>query len=261
MRNCPDCGHAWKPKGIVSAATTCPRCGRAIPALPSYIVGLDLGQAADYTAVTILEGYESGYQLRYLHRFEVGTPYPKMVGAVAGMLAQPPLSGSAELVVDHTGVGRPVVDLLRDAGLSPIAVTITGGDAVTSQGQNWRVPKRDLVGALVVLFQNGSLKIAQSLPLAPVLTKELLDFKVKISASSGHDSYEAWREGSHDDLVLAAALAAWWAKRGTDTGNFLAAFGGLASAPLMAGMPLTRPGGVVRPVDGSHPGYAEIRQR
>lgn len=33
-------------------------------------------------------------------------------------------------------------------------------------------------------------------------------FKVKIS-TSGHDSYEAWREGDHDDLVLAALLALW----------------------------------------------------
>jgi hypothetical protein len=27
---------------------------------------------------------------------------------------------------------------------------------------------------------------------------------------TAHDSYEHWREGDHDDLVLAAALACWW---------------------------------------------------
>jgi hypothetical protein len=25
-----------------------------------------------------------------------------------------------------------------------------------------------------------------------------------------HDSYGAWREGAHDDLVLAVAVAAWY---------------------------------------------------
>ncbi len=30
------------------------------------------------------------------------------------------------------------------------------------------------------------------------------------------DSYEHWRETDHDDLVLAAALACWWARRRRD---------------------------------------------
>lgn len=45
-----------------------------------------------------------------------------------------------------------------------------------------------------------------------MLVKELLNFKVTIS-TSGHDSYEAWREGDHDDLVLATAMALWLAER------------------------------------------------
>lgn len=35
---------------------------------------------------------------------------------------------------------------------------------------------------------------------------------MKISAS-GHDTYEAWREGIHDDTVLATAIAIWYAER------------------------------------------------
>jgi hypothetical protein len=37
-----------------------------------------------------------------------------------------------------------------------------------------------------------------------------LNFKVKIDPRSAHDSYSAWREEDHDDLVLSVALAAWW---------------------------------------------------
>jgi len=40
-----------------------------------------------------------------------------------------------------------------------------------------------------------------------------LSFKVKINLKTAHDSYEAWREGQHDDLVLFVALAAWFAER------------------------------------------------
>lgn len=35
------------------------------------------------------------------------------------------------LVVDQTGVGRPVFDLVTKAGLEAVGVTITGGDAIT----------------------------------------------------------------------------------------------------------------------------------
>jgi hypothetical protein len=72
-----------------------------------------------------------------------------------------------------------------------------------------KVPKRDLITATLVLPQNGHLKIAETLPLKDVLIKELLNFRVKINISTAHDSYEAWREGDHDDLVLSVALSCW----------------------------------------------------
>jgi hypothetical protein len=62
-------------------------------------------------------------------------------------------------------------------------------------------------------MQSRQLKIAQDMPLADTLKKELLNFKVKINIATGHDSYEAWREGDHDDLVLAVAMACWCGER------------------------------------------------
>jgi hypothetical protein len=53
-------------------------------------------------------------------------------------------------------------------------------------------------------------KVAEGLPLWPTLREELLNFRRKIDLKTAHDSYEAWRESDHDDLVLAAALACWW---------------------------------------------------
>jgi hypothetical protein len=45
------------------------------------------------------------------------------------------------------------------------------------------------------------------------LRAELLNFRVTINLATGYDRYEAWREGDHDDLVLAAALAVWSARK------------------------------------------------
>jgi hypothetical protein len=103
--------------------------------------------------------------------------------------------------------GTPIV-------VTPCNVTITGGDSVTrAEGGGWRVPKRDLISATLVLLQNGQLKVAEALKLRETLVKELLAFRVKINIATAHDSYEAWREGDHDDLVLSVALSCWAGER------------------------------------------------
>ena len=212
----------------------------------AYVVGLDLGQARDYTALAVVERRLVGtgerrkvgerttvmgrtrpletvavmeeamvahYDVSHLERLPLGTAYPAVAARAGAVLAAlRGVGASAELVVDATGVGRPVVDLLRAAGLAPTAVTIAGGEAATREAGGYRVPKRDLVGALQVLLQQERLHVAQGLPEAATLVPELLDFRVKLS-DAGHDSYAAWREGSHDDLVLAVALAVWRAER------------------------------------------------
>jgi hypothetical protein len=60
-----------------------------------------------------------------------------------------------------------------------------------------------------VLLQSGRLLITEALPEAGALVRELLSFQNRITAST-HDAYDAWREGAHDDLVLAVALTCWW---------------------------------------------------
>ena len=45
-----------------------------------------------------------------------------------------------------------------------------------------------------------------------ILVRELQQFQVKITQAA-HETFGVWREGQHDDLVLAVALACWWAER------------------------------------------------
>lgn len=194
--------------------------------LAKFYVGLDLGQANDYTALSVLErlkpngeGNEAAYHVRHLERVR-NVPYPQIVSKTTEIMQSPSLAGNAALVVDQTGVGAPVVDLFRQAGLDLVGVLIHGGDKAAHEGDTWRVPKRDLVGTLQVLFQGGRLKISSKLPMAAILQQELLNFKVKIDPVTAHDSYSAWRDQDHDDLVLSVAMAAWYGEQnaGCDVG-------------------------------------------
>jgi hypothetical protein len=205
----------------LTAASTAAGMGRP----PSFVIGLDLGQAQDYSAVAVVEhslapdpegggGRVSACAVRHLHRWPLGTPYTAVVADVAALLRRPPLPGAA-LVVDATGVGRAVADLFRRAGLPGplVPLTIHGGHAVTAEaGGGWSVPKKDLVAVMTALVEGRRFQVAEALPDAAALSRELLGFRVKVTAA-GHESFGAWRERDHDDLVLAVACACWFAVR------------------------------------------------
>jgi len=182
------------------------------PVTKKYIIGLDLGQSRDYTALIILEtvhspGTDAEDVYNVLNRERTrGTPYTEIVDRVKEIMAEQP---HASLVVDQTGVGAPVIDMFERANLNPVGVMIHGGADESCEGGTWKVPKRNLAGVTQVLLQTRRLKIAPG-PLRDILINELLNFRVKIDPLTAHDSYSAWREQDHDDLVLAVALAAWW---------------------------------------------------
>jgi hypothetical protein len=184
-----------------------------------YFIGLDLGQTQDFTALAVLQrrdvatpGLKPEYALHHLRRFPLGTAYTEIVPAMVTLRRKEPLR-QAPLVVDQTGVGRAVVDMLRQTASSVIAVTITGGHVVNhAEDGSYHVPKKELITALQVVMQGRRLQIARSLPDASLLVRELQQFQVKITAAA-NETFGAWRNGQHDDLVLAVALACWWSER------------------------------------------------
>jgi hypothetical protein len=175
-----------------------------------FILGLDLGQAQDPTAAIIMEAYGAEtmrtYDVRHIEQFTLGTPYPAIVQAVCSMLAREPLRRDCRLVIDHSGVGRPIYDMFVEAKLRPIGITITGGSGWHRETPyQWHVAKVLLTGSVQKVLQSGRLRIGATLPHAKTLQKELRDFRVKISKAA-NETYES-REGAHDDIVLALAIA------------------------------------------------------
>jgi hypothetical protein len=206
---------------------------------PRFVVGVDLGQSADPTAIAVIEAvsgvmdHGSDYErhtgqptkqtaserlnVRHLERLLLGMSYPAQVAYVQDLMARAPLCGDvsqrpAQLVVDESGVGRPVADLFNAAGTKPICVTITAGLETTAQGlRRYHVAKTALISTLDARLHTGELRFAAALQEAGAMKEELLDFRRHVSAS-GRYSYQA-RATAHDDLVLAVAIATWWAVR------------------------------------------------
>lgn len=189
------------------------------------IIGLDLGQQRDYSAIVVLELAETAtgardprtYEfirervitMRHAERVPIGTPYGGVVDRVAAIVHDQRLRGCT-LVADATGVGAPVVEFIRSRKLPCrlIAAQITGGAGESSDGRYHRVPKRDLIVGLQVLIDQWKLQLPAGKPWSREIIRELQGIKAKRSGS-GNFRYE----GQPDDLAMALALAWWWMRK------------------------------------------------
>jgi hypothetical protein len=182
---------------------------------PYHLIGLDPGQATDPTALVLL-AWDSPdqpiYRLRGAHRFPLGTPYTELATALKPRLGKAPLAGRVALAIDATGVGAPVVDHFRHeiTNVAIYAITITAGTSVTGTGTQPHVPKRDLVSTASVVLEQRRLRVAANMRQTDTLIEELLAYR-RTTSEGGNDSYAA-ASGSHDDLVMALALALWTAE-------------------------------------------------
>jgi len=103
---------------------------RIIGSQSRWVIGVDLGQRRDYSAVAAVEVFDAvydqrdpftadfirsrSYRVRGVERVRLGTPYPDVVRHLRDVAQRTPLAGNCTLVVDATGVGAPVVDLVVD---------------------------------------------------------------------------------------------------------------------------------------------------
>ncbi len=177
-----------------------------------YRVGLDLGAVDDYSACSVVEVAnveqpgEARYTVRHLERWR--QPYPEIIPKVIDIVRRLPPERRL-LLVDATGVGLPVLQLLRLSELDLVGVTITGGDQVGHNAAGLTVPKVSLVSSLQVVMQTHRLKVASGLSAGRTLAAELQAFTRRQNPVTGRNQFATWREGEHDDLVLSVSMAVW----------------------------------------------------
>jgi hypothetical protein len=190
-----------------------------------FYVGLDLGQRRDYTALTVIEklfkpfwGEEWLYagrnekgttrlMVRAIERIRLATPYPEIVEWVKAIVTHPELLKRCTLTVDATGVGAPVVDLLRRANmgcnLMPITIVGSSGGNAHYNPITGSIPRSQLLTNLQLMIQQDQLEVAESCAQSNACKQELRHLKL-----------DGTLHGHHDDISIALALAAWSCTKG-----------------------------------------------
>lgn len=152
--------------------------------------GLDLGRRADYSALVLVDAgmkkITGAYRLKQ-------ASYRDQVRSIA-----PLLNGTSLLAVDRGGVGDGVVELLPGS-VKVLPVVITGGEG-------FRLKPDGSVSAskhgLVELLRVAGLRMP---PGAPGRAELLREMQAYVTRDGGRMEADT---GHHDDLVMAAALAA-----------------------------------------------------
>jgi len=155
----------------------------------SYYGGLDLARLTDFTVLTILDAQGRQVFIDRYNLLDWAVQKQRIIHDVKRY--------NAALLLDSTGIGDPIYDDLRRAGLN------VDGYKFTAQS------KGPLIEFLMMAFDQKRISILNE----QVQINEL-DIYEYIIGRSGHVSYNA-PDGYHDDCVIALALA-WW-KMGHNT--------------------------------------------
>ncbi len=154
------------------------------------------------------------FAVRWLERLQLGTSYPvvtERVARVVGDLARTFPEAQLRLVVDQTGVGLPVVEMVREA-LRGSRCSVTGAVLTGSERMEGSVGRREirlgkthLVSRLQVLLEQRLIALPETSE-GRRLAQELQDFEIRVNENANLIS-GAFRTGAHDDLVVALGLS------------------------------------------------------
>lgn len=208
----------------------------AVPTGPERLpvqVGIDCGQIGDSTAVAISEwtSRDDGlhFMVRRVERLPLGMSYPEQATRIVAILdglrtisAKWEAEGTAVMdiltVLDVTGVGRGLYDLLTERGETVVPVTITSTERLAQRDEDeWTCGKSVLVSNLLIGIQRGAIHLPHGTE-AEALVSELQSFRLE-TTPSGRLTFNA-KSGSHDDLVTALGLSTLPGLRPPEPGGF-----------------------------------------
>jgi hypothetical protein len=162
-----------------------------------YVIGVDLAKHRDYTVLTVMDKQTKHVvDFERFNQISWEIQYSKII-----MLCHK--WNRALCVIDSTGIGDPIVETLRSAGLPVEPYKISSNMA-----------KRQLIDKLRVGLEQNRLSFPN---IAPIIHE--LEIYEYTTSQSGVVQYSS-PDGEHDDCVISLALAVWVADSAPFTYNF-----------------------------------------
>jgi hypothetical protein len=157
----------------------------------AYVMGVDLGTINDYTVVTVID--RETHEVVHWDRFK-GIDYTQQKDIIRAKAMK---YNGARVIIDATGVGKPIYQDLRASGVFAEDFTFSGKT------------KEELIGRLMIFIDENYIRV----PNINVLVDELRAYEYKyINERTGellkNTKYGA-PNGFHDDAVISLGLAVW----------------------------------------------------
>ena len=140
-----------------------------------------------------------------LERLPLHTPYPAIAARIIDIVRQLPRVYTT-VIVDRTGA-HAAYDMLVEKGLSPLGLTISGGDSVHWDRRYVTVPKMRLLTGLLSISYRGELEISKGLRDYAEFRRQLQNIGTMATDSGAGETWRARR--GHDDLAIAVSMAVW----------------------------------------------------
>ncbi|MCS7209627.1 MAG: terminase large subunit [Fimbriimonadales bacterium] len=158
--------------------------------LPSdglVVAGVDWARYRDFTALALVQGTRNQAKLLLIRRWQQ-LSWKEQVEAVAQQLRE---HNPVRVLCDRTGIGDPLLEALQQSGV-PCAEGIAFTPAL----------KQNLIENLALMLEQGRLQLLPD----PALLNELYHFE---ATPTERGTRLQGAGNTHDDLVIALALAAW----------------------------------------------------
>lgn len=156
-----------------------------------YVMGIDLGKTLDYSAVSIID--RNTHELVHQSRWQ-----GDWTTTIDQLLTLRTSYNRAHCVIDSTGTGDPIAEILRKRGVTRAHI-----DDFKFSNKS----KDQMVRKMGVFFSEGRI-ILPSIDQIPNLVSEIEQYTYEIS-KAGNYRYTAPR-GMHDDEVCSLGLAIWY---------------------------------------------------
>jgi hypothetical protein len=156
-----------------------------------YLIGVDIAETEDFTVITVIDTHTNS--VVYWKRFK-GVDYPAQIEQIIATANE---YGGSRIVIDTTGVGKPIYEMLLKRGVFVEDFTFTGKS------------KEELIQKLRLYISQKWI----SIPNEPVLLDELNSFEYKLRNEKTGEPLKNIKYGApkgyHDDCVDSLALAVW----------------------------------------------------